>query len=142
MIKTKTVRRTDGKVEILRVLGPGAMDEWNRDDPLAYEKSIVWTVDISRLDYVRVTTIHSARSRRGPLEASGPIRVVGYAKLTSNAPRNPDGATYSRRMFYVKDEDGRADAAPSNAIDPRTVLPGFPGRAASGSCSARAGSPG
>ena len=130
MIKTRTIRRTDGRVEIMRVLSTDALDGWSREDPLAYEKSIVWTEDITGLDYVRVTTIHSARSRRGPLQAGGKIRVVGYAKLTANAPRNPDGTTYSRRMFYIKIDEGDATGRPADAVDPRSVLPGMPGRSA------------
>jgi hypothetical protein len=127
MIKTRTIRRPDGKTEIMRVLSPDALDGWSREDPLAYEKSIVWTEDITSLEYVRVTTIHSARSRRGPLQAAGKVRVVGYAKLTSNAPRNPDGTTYSRRMFYVKSDEASSSSRPQDAVDPRSVLPGLPG---------------
>ena len=128
MVKTRTVRLTDGRTEVLRVLSPEGLDGWSKSDPLAYEKSIVWTEDVSRLPFVRVATVDTARSRRGPLQAAGDLRVVGYAKLTANAPLNADGKTYSRRMFYVKGDDERGSDSVPQAIDPRTVLPGVAGK--------------
>ena len=69
--------------------------------------------------------MRGARSRRGPLVCQGAGRVIGYAKLTPDAPRNDDGATYTRRMFYIRESDlEHPERVPDDAVDPRTVLPG------------------
>lgn len=119
----------DGAHEIVRLLSPEELENWSKDDPLSYEKSIVWLCDIRALAYVRVKQIHSAASRRGPLYLQGNARVVGYSKLTPNAPRNARSNGYTRRVFYLTtaDLDGSVADVPSSAVDPKQVFPGVGG---------------
>jgi len=135
MSKTRTIEHEDGRLEILRVLSPDEMETWDRDAPLAYERSIVWLEDVRRLDYVRVAEVSKATSRKGPLRWKGSGRVIGYSVLTRDAPRNPDDKTFTRRLFYLKVGDRDSDPygeyqhkPPRHAVDPRTILPGEEGR--------------
>ena len=66
-MKTRVRELKDGSREVIRLLSPDEMEAWSKDDPLAYEKSIVWIRDISQLPCVYVKTVRSARSRRGPI---------------------------------------------------------------------------
>ena len=66
-MKTRRIQHRDGKTEIVRVLSTEDLIAWSDDDPLAYEKSIVWLEDIDHLGYVRVARVCCAKSRRGPL---------------------------------------------------------------------------
>ena len=129
MVRTRTLRLVDGRQEIVRVLSSEELVAWSQTDPLAYEKSIVWLEDIGSIPYVRTVRVRCARSRRGRLRVNSGERVVGYAKLLPDAPRDPLTARYTRRLFYLKeaDLDLRAGQPPSNAVDPRTVLPGVAG---------------
>ena len=79
---------------------------------------------------MRLKTVRMAHSRRGPLYLGGDGRVVGYSKLTPDAPRLPGRragmfvvfSTFDRRIL-------QSDAQiPSGAVDPTTVLPGVEGR--------------
>ena len=126
MIKTQTICHDDGSVEVVRLISTKNEDSWSKNDPLAYEKSIVWTEDVRPYKYVRVTHVCTARSRRGPLLCNGSARVIGYAKLTPDAPVSPSTQTYTRRLFYVLNTDG-IESVPAGAVDPRTVLPGIAG---------------
>lgn len=99
-------------------------------NPLQHESSIVWTEDISRLDFVRVAVIRNARSRRGRLMLDDPrVTVVGYSKLLESAPADPQSDLFTRRIFYLREEDSRLNmnAFPMMAIDPKTVGPGLAG---------------
>jgi len=130
-MKTRRIQHQDGKTEIVRILSTEDLVAWSDDDPLAYEKSIVWLEDINRLGYVRVVRVSCAKSRRGPLVLNSGERVVGYAKLMPDAPRDAKTQRFARRLFYLKDED-RADesvAIPVTAVDPRSILPGIVGEA-------------
>lgn len=128
-IKTRTVMRKNG-YEVLRVLSATDLTEWSDDDPLAYEKSIMWLEDIDPIRFVRTVEVRCARSRRGALNLSTGERVIGYAKLTPDAPRDPKTDHYTRRLFYLKasDTDPRS-SVPPDAVDPRTILPGVRGHA-------------
>ena len=129
MINTRTVTRGNGSREIIRILDDDVLSRWRRDNPLAFEKSIVWLQPIETLDFVRVVTIRHAKSRRGPLLVKGAGVILGYSKLTSDAPRDPQTNTYTRRLFYLKEDDFELNMNqfPEGAIDPQTVLPGIAG---------------
>jgi len=130
-MKTRRIQHQDGRTEIVRVLSTEDLVAWSDDDPLAYEKSIVWLEDINRLGYVRVVRVSCAKSRRGPLVVNSGERVVGYAKLMPDAPRDVKTQRFSRRLFYLKDLD-LADATstiPPAAVNPRSILPGVAGEA-------------
>ena len=131
-MKTRIRELKDGAQEIIRLLSPDEMDAWSKDDPLSYEKSIVWLSDVSQLPFVRVKTVRAARSRRGPIYLGDGAHVVGYSKLTPNAPRNPESNGYIRRVFYLKSSD-RAQVPtdiPHSAVDPKSILPGAAGELA------------
>ncbi|MEO8497868.1 MAG: DUF6009 family protein [Planctomycetota bacterium] len=132
-MKTRRIQHQDGRTEIVRVLSTEDLIAWSDDDPLAYEKSIVWLEDIHRLGYVRVVRVCCAKSRRGPLMVNSGERVVGYAKLMPDAPRDAKTQRFARRLFYLKDSDrsDQADSIPTTAIDPRSILPGVAGEAPS-----------
>jgi hypothetical protein len=129
MINTRIVHNDDGSREIIRILDDDTLGEWSPRRPLAFEKSIVWLRPMENLDFVRVALLRSARSRRGPLLAEGAGTVVGYSKLTTDAPRDPKTRAFTRRLFYLKDEDSQLNMNqfPPNTIDPCTVLPGIVG---------------
>ncbi|HJN09764.1 MAG TPA: DUF6009 family protein [Pirellulaceae bacterium] len=127
-IKTQTVKRPNGCIEVMRVLSATSLTEWSDQDPLAYEKSILWLKNIDAVRFVRTVEVRCARSRRGALNLSTGERVIGYAKLTSNAPRDPNTDCYTRRLFYLKPSDtGEQLGVPPDAVDPRTILPGVRG---------------
>lgn len=129
MASTRRIRHRDGRQEIVRVLSTSDLASWHKDEPLSYEKSIVWLENIETLPFVRVYQVRSAMSRRGRLMVEKGGRVIGYSKLMADAPRDPDSKRFTRRLFYLKDDDTRG-RVPERAcvVDPRTVLPGHPGR--------------
>ena len=119
----------DGGREITRLISPDDLDETSRVDPLFFEKSLVWLEDLEPIRFVRLKTVRMAHSRRGPLYLGGDGRVVGYSKLTPDAPRDPETGGYVRRVFYLRSSDLESDAQiPLGAVDPATVLPGVEGR--------------
>lgn len=131
-MKTRVKNLGEGRQEIVRLLSLDALDKTSMDDPLTYERSIVWLEDISQLPYVRSKTVRGVRTRRGPLYLSGEGRVVGYSKLTPNAPYDPSTNGYVRRVFYLLPTDERPDDAcggrmSPSIVDPRTVFPGVSG---------------
>lgn len=129
-MKTRIRQLKDGAVEIIRLLSPDDLAGYRKDDPLLYEKSIVWLENCDVLSYVRVKTVRTARSRRGPIYLGEGGRVVGYSKLTPNARRCPETQGYVRRVFYLTSDDP-ADpnsSPPSAAYDPRALLPGVAGQ--------------
>jgi hypothetical protein len=134
MVKTRRVRYPDGRCEIVRVLSAEDLADWSDEDPLSYEKSVVWLEDVTSLPFVRVVEVRCARSRRGRLRLSSNERVVGYSKLMADAPRDPDTKRFTRRLFYLKDTDVAygEDAVPEHSVDPGTVLPGIRGKRPAG----------
>ncbi len=127
-IKTRTVKRKNGCIEVMRVLSASDLSEWSDRDPLAYEKSILWLQDIDSVRFVRTVDVRCARSRRGALNLSTGERVIGYSKLTPDAPRDRETHCYTRRLFYLKPSDtDELSRVPVDAVDPRTVLPGVHG---------------
>lgn len=128
-MKTRRIRHQDGRTEIVRVLSTEDLIAWSDEDPLAYEKSIVWLEDIENLGYVRVVQVGCAKSRRGPLHLNSGERVIGYAKLMPDAPRDANTQRFSRRLFYLKDSDltGTTNTIPATAVNPRSILPGVAG---------------
>jgi hypothetical protein len=130
MVRTRVVNRPDGRQEVFRLLSTEDLANWSNDEPLAYEKSIVWLEDISGLRFVRVAEVRGARSRRGRLRLSGTQRLIGYAKLMPDAPRDPSTKGYTRRFFYLQNTDlAPGGSTPDRAVDPKTVLPGVRGAA-------------
>jgi hypothetical protein len=129
MMNTRVMKNRDGSQEIVRVLDDDSLGCWSPQRPLAFEKSVVWLRPLESLDFVRVALVRRARSRRGPLVADGAGVVVGYTKLTTDAPRDPKTGAFCRRLFYLRDEDSQLNMNqfPPDAIDPRTVLPGIAG---------------
>ncbi|MDP7015261.1 MAG: DUF6009 family protein [Pirellulaceae bacterium] len=131
MINTRTISHHDGRQEVVRVINETSLESWDCQDPFAFEQSIVWNEDVSNLDFVRVALVKNARSRRGRirLDHRGISTVLGYSKLTVDAPLDPSTGGYSRRVFFLKEEDERLNmnAIPHNAIDPQTILPGRAG---------------
>jgi hypothetical protein len=128
MVKTRNIVHDDGRLEIRRVISADNLVDWEQDNPLAFERSIVWIRPVMDLPYVRTAFVKNARSRRGPLlTASEDQTVVGYSKLTADAPmQGLDYLYYQRRVFYLtsQDIDGVADVNASvNCIQPSTILP-------------------
>lgn len=129
MLKLRTVPRDDGGMEILRILDDSVLGRWSPDDPLSYEQSIVWLQPLDGLDFVRVAFSRQAKSRRGPLAVGGTGMILGYAKLTEDAPVDRETGCYTRRIFYLKEEDSQLNMNqfPKGSIDPRSVLPSVAG---------------
>ncbi|GIW55629.1 MAG: hypothetical protein KatS3mg082_2033 [Nitrospiraceae bacterium] len=129
IVPTRTICYADGRREVIRVLNEISLEEWKPDDPLAFESSLVWNFAVESLDFVRVRTVPGARSRRGPLELSGNHILVGYSKLSVNAPCHPQTRRYARRVFYLEPEDMYRNLIeiPPGAVDPATLLPGCAG---------------
>ncbi|MBC8354074.1 MAG: hypothetical protein H8E66_18945 [Planctomycetes bacterium] len=129
MLKLRTVPRDDGGMEILRILDDSILGRWTPEDPLSYEQSIVWLQSLDGLDFVRSAFIRNAKSRRGPLVVGGTSMILGYAKLTEDAPVDRETGRYTRRLFYLKEEDSllNMNQFPKGSIDPRSVLPGVCG---------------
>ncbi len=129
-MKTRFRYLDEGGLEVIRLISPGDLEGYDKDDPLLFEKSIVWLEDVEALPFVRVKVVRTARSRRGPISFGNGGRVVGYSKLTPNARRCPTTNGYIRRVFYLKADDSTdPDAAlPASAYDPRTIFPGEKGR--------------
>jgi hypothetical protein len=127
MVRTRTIRHRDGRREILRVLSTDDLADWKGGGSLAYERSIVWLENIDRLPFVRVVEVRCAKSRRGRLILQGSERVVGYAKLMADAPRDAGSGRFTRRLFYLKSTDTPETVPPLQALDPQSILPGTAG---------------
>ncbi|MFC7992022.1 DUF6009 family protein [Streptomyces pilosus] len=103
-------------------------------EQLAAETEIVWTVPIDDLDYVRESLdITKRRSGKPPYHQPG--RLVGYANLAPDTTATRDSGRYDRRTFWLlprdrseSDDSPYTSYAPLEAVDPRTVGPGSPGR--------------
>lgn len=128
MIETRNILHSDGRLEIRRVISADNLEDWNKENPLAYERSIVWIRPVIDRLYVRTAFVRNARSRRGPLLTANEDQiVVGYSKLTADAPmQGIDSLYYKRRVFYLMQEDlrGEADVQTNvNVIRPESILP-------------------
>ncbi|MFD7616062.1 DUF6009 family protein [Streptomyces sp. NPDC059802] len=101
---------------------------------LTAETDIVWLLPIDTLDYVRESLdITKRRSGKPPYHGHG--RLVGYANLHPSTRATRDSGRYDRRIFWLLPTDRSEDqdspytvGAPLEAVDPRTVRPGEPGR--------------
>lgn len=129
-MKTRIRFLDDGAREVIRLFSPYDLERVDTDDPLMFEKSIVWLDDVESLPFVRVKVVRTACSRRGQITFDNGARVVGYAKLTPNARRCPTSNGYVRRVFYLQADDPiDPDAAvPDHTYDPKTIFPGAKGR--------------
>jgi hypothetical protein len=99
------------------------------------ECRVVWLEAIEPLDYVRQSLVPCSR-RKGRMR--WPVgRVVGYAELNSHACRDSGQDYFFRRIFWLKVYDRDSGdptyrrGTPIEAVDPRTVSPGEPGRCTS-----------
>ena len=128
MIETRNILHSDGRLEIRRVISAENLDEWNQENPLAFERSVVWIRPVLDLPFVRAAFVKNARSRRGPLLTANEDQiVVGYSKLTADAPmQGLDHLYYQRRVFYLTSHDlqGISDVREStNCMQPSTIVP-------------------
>jgi hypothetical protein len=128
MIETRTVTHEDGRSEVIRVLDLDELDAASFTDPVSYEKSIVWLEDISEVDRVHVALVRCCNSRTQPLELEGLGRLIGYSKLTSNAPLDPQTRLFTRRIFIIPDDDEGLKitnryVVPAGTVDPKQILP-------------------
>ncbi|MDF3300901.1 DUF6009 family protein [Streptomyces tropicalis] len=98
---------------------------------LSDEVELVWLEDLDKLDYVRQALDKLLRKQGVPTYARAG-RLIGYATLSAAADTAaPDSCFYRRRVFFLleHDRDSQPDgpykvAAPSEAVDPRTLAPG------------------
>ncbi|MFE6895130.1 DUF6009 family protein [Streptomyces sp. NPDC057694] len=104
------------------------------ESDLAHEDDVVWLEDPDGLDYVRQTLDKTKRrNTKPPYLRDG--RMVGYARLSTDAEPDPDSGLYKRRIFFLLPHDRDAnptglyqEGAPGEAVDPRTVVPKQPGQ--------------
>lgn len=107
----------------------------NTED-LNQEESITWLEDIDKLDYVRQILTTLPTRKRAPRRSRISGRLVGYGVLKATAPAELDNpGMFMRRVFTLAshDRDSQPDGvykvgAPMEAVDPRTVAAGVPGR--------------
>ncbi|MFI7386435.1 DUF6009 family protein [Streptomyces sp. NPDC049813] len=100
---------------------------------IAHEQDLIWLEDIDALDYVR-QSLDRLPTRRGRPAYHRDGRMVGYATLSADARASRASGTFLRRVFWLlpHDRDQRPDglyasAAPSEAVDPRTLGAGTKG---------------
>jgi Family of unknown function (DUF6009) len=108
---------------------------------LGNETRIVWLRPIEDLDYVREGIVLTTR-RRGRIGMRGRRTLIGYAEVVKTGRGI---VTYSRRIFWLRAHDRHFDPkgcyavrAPCEAVDPRTVAPGIPGKRTLRVCDPRA----
>ena len=123
MTQTRTIQHADGSVEIIRVLNDATLISFEEWDPIAYEASIVWLEDINQIDFVRFMLATTCETRTGKLIPQSNGRILGYSKLTVDAPTNPNGF-YTRRIFFRFAGDDNCPHPPKDVIDPLTIAPG------------------
>lgn len=91
------------------------------------EGNIVWLEDRTQHRYVRVIWAFTHR-RRGRICVPKHHRLIGYAELKADTP-SATPYCFWRRYFYINDGDPYKDgAAPCEAVDPLTLVPGEPGK--------------
>lgn len=102
-----------------------------RNDGSTDELEIKWIMDISKIDYVREGVVYCSRRKAKP-KCSHPA-LVGYAILKPEAKGISPGI-FKRRYFWLAEHDRYyypegvyKTGAPSEAVDPRTVVPGRAG---------------
>ena len=59
-MKTRIRNLDDGAREIIRLLSPDDLVGYAKDDPLLFEKSIVWLEDAESLPFIRVKVVRTA----------------------------------------------------------------------------------
>lgn len=103
---------------------------------LAHEVAIEWTRDDARdHPYVRQSVATTRKLDGRPPRTHGD-HLVGWALMHADTPRlNGMSRTVLRRYFWLRDSDRPfapdgpfADKVPAEAVDPRTVAAGQPGR--------------
>lgn len=104
---------------------------------LKHESAIVWTQDVSDLEYVRQRVNCYARRRTGGMQFGMQFRSigrrVGYSILTPDAPHST-GRWWARREFWISRDDRPFQpegpyqvGTPYEGVDPLTVAPGVLG---------------
>jgi hypothetical protein len=126
-MKTNVIHHDDGRIEIERVIDDEVMESWKEWNPLAYEASIVWLEDVHGMDFLRAQWVNHCQGRRNKLIPESKGRIVGYSRLTADAPQNPKTGYYTRRVFFLLDgEDGKVgqdQKPPDGTVDPKSILP-------------------
>lgn len=96
---------------------------------LRWEARIVWLRPVETLPrYVR-ERLATGEPRRVGISRRRHPSVVGYAELWPDAPNEGWPGSFARRVFWLAAHDpyeGRG--APIEAVDPRTVEVGVPGK--------------
>lgn len=99
------------------------------------EALVVWDEDVRGLRYVREEITTWCSTRQGPIAWRGPGRRVGYTVLRKDAPNNGQPGRFTRRVFWLRDNDNdtpggpyEGEGAPIEGVDPLTVAPREPGR--------------
>lgn len=101
-----------------------------------YEVGIEWVLnDVLAFDYVRESS-STTRTLDGPPPNHNGDILVGWALLHRDTPtQNDKSRVYFRRYFWLKDSDrpfspdgAFSENYPAEAVDPRTVITGRPGR--------------
>lgn len=103
---------------------------------LETESELVWLMDIRDIDYVREGHWVSGSRTRPPAKQWNETRVVGYTRLKPKAEVDEDPfRSFHRRIFTLRTYDRYYDpegtyriGCPSEAVDPRTVIPTQKGR--------------
>ncbi|MCC9311957.1 DUF6009 family protein [Kitasatospora sp. RB6PN24] len=96
---------------------------------IAHEADLVWLESTDALEYVR-QTLDRLPTRAGRPAYHRDGRMVGYAVLGTAAKASRASGTFLRRVFFLLPHDRDlepdglyASAAPSEAVDPRTLAP-------------------
>lgn len=99
------------------------------EDEISHETDIVWLEDIEALDYVR-QSLDRLPTRGGKPAYHRAGRMVGYARLSTDAKPSRSSGTFRRRVFWLLPHDRDTDpnglyakSAPAEAVDPRTLEP-------------------
>jgi hypothetical protein len=98
--------------------------------PKIDEAEIVWLEDPRLYRYIRETVVRTP-DRDSRVSGHGHC-LVAYATLEQTAPPEPDTGTFSRRVWYVlQEEAGGHDlygghGAPAEGVDPLSIKAGHP----------------
>jgi len=122
----RRVEHDDGRIEIVRILDDHTLKDWKEWNPIAYEASVVWIKNVANIPFVRSMWVTKCNSRRNRLVPDGSGEILGFSKLTTDAPTNPEGY-YTRRIFFRLDGDADLSEFPPGALVPKTILPGILG---------------
>ena len=106
-------------------------------EELRLENSVVWLEDASDFDYIReIPWVVVDPYQIPPLLHPG-YRMIAFTRLVPGL-KEVEGKNYMRRYFELRPVDRDSDpngtysresrCCPSEAVEPKTVSPGVPGR--------------